>query len=83
MKQAIYDYLVSELYPLPNCEYCQYEDTMAHRKPCSTCAPGHKNYKLSKARQTDIKKITRGLIKILKKNTTINIETWNQMRRIS
>ena len=68
MKQAIYDYLVSELHPLPNCSDCQYADTMAHRKPCSTCATGYKNYKLSKACQADVKKITRGLIQIFKKH---------------
>lgn len=68
MKQAIYDYLVSELYPFPNCSNCQYADISEHRKPCSTCDWGYNNYKLSKERQADIKKITRGLFKIFKKH---------------
>lgn len=68
MKQAIYNYLVSELYPLPSCHTCQYSDPQMKRIPCNQCDECFSRYKLHKGHNDDIKNLVRGIMKIIKEN---------------
>lgn len=65
MKEAIYEYLRSELYPLPSCNDCQYSDPSCKRIPCDLCDYWNK-FKLHSGHEADLKKLTRGIITIIK-----------------
>ena len=65
MKQEIYNYLLGELYPLPQCDTCQYSDPKYTRVPCDKCE-GWNKYKLHKGHEADLKQLTKGIIKITK-----------------
>lgn len=71
MNQAIYDYLLGELYPLPQCDTCQYSDPRIKRIPCNQCE-GFSKYKLHKGHEADLKQLTKGIIKIVKNKTKWN-----------
>lgn len=68
MKQALYNYLLSELYPCPTCDTCQYSDPKFKRVPCDRC-DGWNRYKLHKGHEADAKNIVRGIMKIIKANS--------------
>ena len=65
MKQAIYGYLLEELYPLPSCDTCQYSDPMAKRIPCDNCDCWDM-YKFHKGHDADLKRMAREITKIVK-----------------
>ena len=68
MKEQIYNYLLTALYPTPSCNYCQYFDISAKRVPCNKCGCNWEKYKLHKGHEADLKQMTRDIIKIVKSN---------------
>ena len=67
MKQEIYNYLLGELYPLPQCSTCQYSNPKYTRVPCGKCE-GWNKYKFHKGHASDLKQLTKGIIKIINKH---------------
>lgn len=68
MKQALYNYLLSELYPCPTCDTCQYSDPKYKRVPCDKCDCWSR-YKLHEGHEADAKDLVRGIMKIIKENS--------------
>lgn len=68
MRQQLYQYLVQELYPLPDCDTCQYSDISIKRLPYMKCE-GCDRYKLHKGHQEDLKNLVKGIVKIVKQNS--------------
>ena len=67
IKDQLYDYLISELYPLPSCDQCQYSDPNVISRTCERCECWDK-YKLHKGHKADLKRMAREIIKIVKGN---------------
>lgn len=61
----IYNYLIKSHYSVPECGHCQYCETSVSRHPCNKCTT-YNNYKLHKDHDTDIKRITKDIIKLVK-----------------
>lgn len=74
MKQAIYDDLVSVLYPVPECGNCEYNFTRFSSNKCFKC-DGVSCYRLAEGIQSDVRKIVRGIVKIVKENGTEEVKT--------
>lgn len=68
MKEQIYNYLLTALYSIPSCNYCQHFDVSAKRVPCNKCGCNWEKYKLHKGHEADLKQMTRDIIKIVKSN---------------
>ena len=71
MKEKLYEYLVSELYPVPTCDDCEYNFTRFSsgiRERYSKClkCDGVKYFRLADGIQADLRKIARGIVKITK-----------------
>lgn len=69
MKQAIYNYLREELYPLPLCDTCQYSDPQCKRIPCDTCDLWER-WKLHKGHEADLRRMVREIVRIVEQNKT-------------
>lgn len=69
MKEKLYEYLVSELYPVPTCDACEYNftrfsiDIRERYNKCRKC-DGVKCFRLADGIQADLRKIVRGIMKI-------------------
>ena len=63
MQAQIYDYLVSELYPVPECNNCEYNFTRLSNGKCFKC-DGVSQFVLAKGIQADIRRMARGITKI-------------------
>jgi protein-arginine kinase activator protein McsA len=67
MQAQIYDYLVAELYPVPECANCEYNFTRFSGGKCFKC-DGASCYRLAEGIQSDVRKMVRGIVKIVKEN---------------
>lgn len=67
MKEKLYDYLVSELYPVPTCDDCEYNFTRFSSGKCFKC-DGASHFQLAKGIQADVRKMVKGITKIVKGN---------------
>ena len=67
MKDQLYNYLISELYPLPSCNHCQYSDPSVISRTCERCECWDK-YKLHKGHAQDVRGLVKGIMKIVKQN---------------
>lgn len=67
MKEKLFDYLVSELYPVPECDNCEYNFTRLSSGKCLKC-DGFTHYTLAVGIQSDIMKMVKGITKIVKEN---------------
>ena len=67
MKQAIFDYLLSELYPIPSCNDCQYSDPECKRIPCNQC-DRYSHFRMHKGCIADLMALARGIVKIVKQH---------------
>lgn len=67
MQAQIYDYLVGELYPTPECDNCEYNFTRFSSGKCFKC-DGISHYVLAKGIQADITRMSREITKITKEN---------------
>lgn len=65
MQVQIYDYLVGELYPVPECDNCEYNFTRFSSGKCFKC-DGVSQFVLAKGIQADILRMAKGIIKITK-----------------
>lgn len=63
MKEKLFDYLVSELYPVPTCDDCEYNFTRFSSGKCFKC-DGASQFVLANGIQADLRKIARGIVKI-------------------
>lgn len=63
MQAQIYDYLVSELYPVTECDNCEYKFTRFSSGKCFKC-DGVSQFVLAKGIQADLRRIARGINKI-------------------
>ena len=68
IRQATYNYVLSELYPCPTCDTCQYSDPHFKRVPCDRC-DGWDRYKLHKGHEADVNNLVRGIMRIIKANS--------------
>lgn len=68
MKQQLEEYLTEALYPLPSCCHCQYSDLDCKRIPCDKC-DGWDKYKLHKGHKEDVKRLVRGVMRIVKQQS--------------
>lgn len=62
----LYNYLVSELYPVPSCDNCHYSDPQLKRFPCDKCDESFSKFKLHKGHEADLRKMVREILKITK-----------------
>lgn len=67
MEEKLFNYLVGELYPLQECDNCEYNFTRFSSNKCFKC-DGVSCYRLAGGIQSDIRKMVRGVIKIVKEN---------------
>lgn len=67
MKKELYEYLIAELYPLPECRNCKYADVSPGRLPCRACKC-REGYKLDRRLEQDVKNLVKGIIKIVKEH---------------
>lgn len=72
MKEQIYKYLLEELYPVTSCDTCQYSDTDLFKAPCNNCEGNGDKYKLHKGIKANLKRMTKGIIKIVENYGTIS-----------
>lgn len=63
----IYDYLVAELYPVPECDNCEYNFTRFSSGKCFKC-DGVSQFVLANGIQADLHRMAKGIIKITKEN---------------
>ena len=75
MKNQLYEYLIAELYPLPECCNCQYDEVDPSRVPCSKCKI-RERYKLRKELQQDVKNLVKGIMNIVKENEKKSKHVW-------
>lgn len=66
MKEKLFEYLVSEFYPVPSCDKCHYNDPQLKRFPCDKCDKSFSKFKLHKGHEADIRKMVREILKITK-----------------
>lgn len=69
MEDKLFDYLVGELYPVPECDNCEYNFTRFSSGKCFKC-DGVSCYRLAGGIQSDVRKMVRGIMKIVKENGT-------------
>lgn len=67
LQAQIYDYLVGELYPIPECDNCEYNFTRFSSGKCFKC-DGVSQFVLAKGIQADITRMSREITKITKEN---------------
>lgn len=65
MHAQIYDYLVGELYPVPECDNCEYNFTRFSSGKCFKC-DGVSQFVLAKGIQADLRRMAMDIIKITK-----------------
>jgi hypothetical protein len=65
MQSQIYDYLVGELYPTPDCANCESNFTRLSSGKCFKC-DGVSQFVLAKGIQADLRRMAQGIIKITK-----------------
>lgn len=65
MKDKIYNYLVGVLYPVPECDNCEYNFTRFSSGKCFKC-DGVSQFVLAKGIQEDLRRMANGIIKITK-----------------
>lgn len=66
LQVQIYDYLVAELYPVPECDNCEYNFTRLSNGKCCKC-DGESQFVLAKGIQADLLRIADGITKITTK----------------
>lgn len=66
MQAQIYDYLVGELYPVPECDNCEYNFTRFSSGKSFKC-DGISHYVLAKGIQADLRRMAKEIIKITTK----------------
>jgi hypothetical protein len=67
MLAQIYDYLVGELYPVPECDNCEYNFTRFSSGKCFKC-DGISHYVLAKGIQADLRRMANKITKITNEN---------------
>lgn len=67
LQAQIYDYLVGELYPVPECDNCEYNFTRFSSGKCFKC-DGVSHYVLAKGIRADIRRMANRIIKITNEN---------------
>lgn len=65
LQAQIYNYLVGELYPVPDCDNCEYKFTRFSSGKCFKC-DGASQFVLAKGIQADLLRMAKGIIKITK-----------------
>lgn len=63
LQAQLLDYLISELYPVPTCDDCEYNFTRFSSGKCFKC-DGENCFRLADGIQADLRKIVRGIVKI-------------------
>lgn len=71
MEKEIYDYLMEAMYPLPCCDSCRYSDVDVKRVPCNRC-DGWDKWKFHPGHREDLKRMARGIMKIVKRQSFDN-----------
>lgn len=66
LQAQIYDYLVGELYPVPECDNCEYNFTRFSSGKCFKC-DGISHYVLAKGIQSDLLRMANKITKITTK----------------
>ena len=75
LQEQIYNYLVGELYPVPECDNCEYNFTRFSSGKCFKC-DGVSQFVLAKGIQADLRRMAYGIIKIKQpKGITQNLLT--------
>ena len=67
LQAQIYDYLVGELYQVPECDNCEYNFTRFSSGKCFKC-DGASQFVLAKGIQADILRMAKGITKIFNEN---------------
>lgn len=67
MQAQIYDYLVGELYPVPECDNCEYNFTRFSSGKCFKC-DGVSQFVLAKGIQADLLRMANKITKITNEN---------------
>lgn len=65
LQAQIYDYLVGVLYPVPECDNCEYNFTRFSSGKCFKC-DGASQFVLAKGIQEDLRRMAKGITKITK-----------------
>lgn len=66
LQAQIYDYLVAELYPNPDCDNCEYNFQRFSSGKCFKC-DGVSQFVLAKGIQADLRRMAQGITKITTK----------------
>lgn len=67
LQAQIYDYLVGELYPVPECDNCEYNFTRLSNGKCCKC-DGGSQFVLARGIQADLRRMAQNITKITNKN---------------
>lgn len=67
MEDKLFDYLISELYPCPECDNCEYNFTRFSSGKCFKC-DGVSHYVLAKGIQADLRRMANRITKITNEN---------------
>lgn len=59
------------MYPLPCCDSCRYSDVDVKRVPCNRC-DGWDKWKFHSGHREDLKRMARGIMKIVKRQSFDN-----------